>query len=104
MPTRRPKRPDRGLRQTQQDDAGEDDVDDAAQQHPDRAAGELAAMIDGIHDRGDALDDEERDEHQRERQRADDRGREQRQPGEDADRAPISATTNIPVHVAPRSS
>ena len=42
-------------------------------------------MIDGIHDRGDALDDEERDEHQRERQRADDRGREQHHAGEDAD-------------------
>ena len=36
-------------------------------------AGELAAMLDGIHDRGDAFDDEEHDQHQRQRDRAADR-------------------------------
>ena len=78
-------RPGRRARQAGEDDAGEDQVDDAARQHPAPAAGELRAVIDGVHHRGDALGDEERDQHQGQRHRAADRPADEQDAGDDGD-------------------
>ena len=67
MPTSKPERPGRGPRQAGENNAGKDEVDDAARQHPAPAARTAAPMLDGVHDRGDALDHEEGDQDQRQR-------------------------------------
>ena len=72
---------------------GQREIDDAAHQHPAPLAGQFALVIEREHDRDGALDQEERDQHQREREcagqrraqqhRADDNaehGRQQRPP------------------------
>ena len=57
--------PERRSREPEKNDDGEDEVDNSADQHPAPLAGELIAMLYGVHDRDDAFDDEEGDQHQR---------------------------------------
>ncbi len=68
MPTSKPDRPGRGARQAGEDHHGEPEIDDAAHQHPAPLAGQFALVIEREHDRYGALDQEERDQHQRERE------------------------------------
>src|SRR5215469_4409900 len=77
--------PGRGFWQARKDDAGKDEIDDAACQHPAPASGQPCAMLECEHQRGDALDDEKCDQHQRERNRAADRPADQHDAGGDAD-------------------
>src|SRR5579872_592066 len=62
-------RPQGRARQSGNDDAGEDEIDDAADQHPAPASAQLIAMFDGVHDGGHALDNEKGCQHQSQRQR-----------------------------------
>jgi len=80
-------RPRRRLRQARKNDASEDEIDNPAGQHPAPAAGQLGAMLEGVHQRDDALDQEECDQQERKRDRAADRPEEQHDPGRDADYA-----------------
>src|SRR5215472_2580304 len=60
-----PDHPSGGAGKQDKDGGGQDQVDNAACQHPTPSPGELALVIEREHDRGDALDDEKRDQDQR---------------------------------------
>src|SRR5262245_12820733 len=76
-------RPRGGARQPEQNDGGQDEVDDAARQHPAPSPRQLLLMLERVHDREHAFDDEEHDQQQRERYGAADRPYQQHDAGGD---------------------
>ena len=93
MPTRRPMAQAAVLGRSGDNHRRQNQVDDAAHQHPAPLTGQLALVIERKHDRGDALDDEEDDQQQRERDRAADRLHQQPAADHDAEHRRHRATT-----------
>jgi len=60
-------RPGRRARQAAPDDGRQNEVDDAADQHPAPSSRKLLLVLEGVEDREHAFNDEERDQEQRER-------------------------------------
>jgi hypothetical protein len=70
MPTSKPDSPGCGPGQACENDSGQNQVDDAARQHPTPSSRQLALVVEREHYRGNAFYYEKHDENQRKREDA----------------------------------
>ena len=79
-------RPGRRAGQAGEDHDSQHEVDDSAHQHPSPLAGQFALVIERKHDRGDALDNEKRNQYERKREGPGQRRTQQHRADNDAER------------------